>query len=112
MGLKIILSEFSQQKLIENIEQPWFIELIYVLNNAGSCSENPYLSSSKRPLTEVEYQALNGSFRQGCLATVQAIFSLALPSKKNVPEEMVSWGELKPEPASPKVFQDKPTSIT
>jgi len=112
MGLKITLSEFSQQELIQNINKPWFQELLYVLNNAGSCAENNYLASSKRPLTEMEYQSLNGMFRQGCIATVQAIFTLAQPATKAPTEELKSWGELQPETPNPKAVytkSEKPT---
>lgn len=107
MALKITLSEFSQQKLIENIEQPWFQEVLYVLRNLGSFAENSNLGSSKRPLTELEYQGMNGNFRQGWLTAAEAIPLLAKSTPKLPPEQPAPWGELKPEPTSPKVFQEK-----
>lgn len=111
MALKISLSEFSQQKLIENIEQPWFQELLQILRNIGSFAEKSF--PDKRPLTEMEYQAINGSFRQGCLTTVETISLLALPPKKKAPNEPSPWGELKPEPQNPKIYtQPDPQSTT
>lgn len=106
MALKTRLSDFSRQKLVETLNLAWFQEMLEVLRNTGSFAEMPY--SSARPLSEMEHQALNSSYRRGALTIVERISDLAQPPKEKPEESPEPFGKLLPQTKDPKSLSQVP----
>ena len=102
MALKTTLSQFSRDQLAANISQPWFQELLEVLRNTGAFAERQY--SGARPLTEMEHQALNGSYRQGFGSCVEHVVTLSKPPIEKPAAMPEPFGKLQPPVADPKAL--------
>lgn len=108
MALKTRLSDYSRQKLVENIGADWFQELLEVMRNCASCAEKQYaVINPPRPLSQMEHQALNGTYREGAMVTVELIVALAMPPKDKPEAAPVPFGELKKLPSDPTVYKPK-----
>lgn len=71
-----------------------------VLRNTGTFAERSY--SNARPLSEMEHQGLNGSYRQGFVSCVEHISNLAIPPKEKAVPLPAPFGELKDLTPNPK----------
>lgn len=101
MGLKTRLSEFSREKLAQNYNKEWFQELLEVLRNTGAWAERTYTNAA-RPLTEMEHQALNGSYRQGFVNSVEYIAVLADAPREKPEPLSAPFGTLVKDTPNPK----------
>ena len=109
MALKTRLSDYSRQKLVENIDTDWFRELLEVMRNCASCAEKQYgVVNPPRPLSQLEHQAFNGIYREGSLLTVELIPALAQPPKEKPPEPPPQFGRLIPTEPNPKDLSQVP----
>lgn len=102
MGLKTKLSDFSREKLVQNFSEAWFQELLEVLRTTGTFAERSYATS--RPLSEMEHQALNGSYRQGFVTAVEHIATLAGAAKEKPEALPAPFGSLVEDTPNPKAL--------
>lgn len=100
MAFKKTLSEFSRAKLVETIDEPWFVEMLEVLRNSGSFSYRQL--PGNRPITEMEYQSLNNSYREGFISCAEYISTLTQEPKEPIKPLGAPFGTLQPITQNPK----------
>lgn len=106
MALKVTLSEFAREKLVENVSAPWFNELLETLRNVAGSVEQNY--TGNRPLSEMEHQALNGSFRRGAMTIIEAIVLMAKKPTEKAEPVKAPFGDLIPTTPDPKALTSFP----
>lgn len=74
-----------------------------VLRNTGTFADRAY--PGNRPLSEMEHQSLNGSYRQGFVTCVEHISNLALEPKPKPAPLGEPFGTLHPLTPNPKELQ-------
>lgn len=108
MALKVTLSEFSREKLVETMATPWFNELLETLRNVAGSVEQSYTGS--RTLSEMEHQALNGSFRRGAMTIIEAVVLLGKKPVEKAEPPKAPWNELAKPTPDPKALTSFPTN--
>lgn len=93
------LSQHARERLAANIGEVWFQELLENLRYAATFAERSYTAA--RILSELEHQALNGSFREGAAWQVDRIIGLSKDPAKTKPQ-LEPFGTLLPTPSDPK----------
>jgi hypothetical protein len=101
--IKKPLSQHSREELARNLGLPWMQELIENMRYAATFAERSYTSNT-RTISEVEHQALNGSFREGAAMQVERILILAQNPKPAPEMETQAWGALKPLTPNPSAY--------
>lgn len=105
-ALKTRLSEAARIELAKNLDAFWMVELLEVLRTSGAFSDRKY-SRENLPLSQLEHQALNGSFREGFGSCVQLIPQLA-EELKEPQQPKPQFGNLLPIPSDPKSLSQAP----
>lgn len=103
------LSKSARDHLALHLPEPWMQELVHALVETASVSDRTY--HGVRPLSEMEHQALNGSFREGwisCTKYIQVLASEPKPPEPPIP----SFGNLQPEVKNPKQNYSEPPKAT
>jgi hypothetical protein len=101
------LSKSAREHLALHLAEPWMQELVHALIETASVSDRTYHGA--RALSEMEHQALNGSFREGWISCTKYIQVLA--SEPKAPEPPIpSFGDLQPEVQNPKQAYKEPTA--
>ena len=108
MALKAALSKHSREELARHLSDGWFIELLETLRNIAASGEQSYTGA--RTISELEHQALNGSFRRGMTCLVEAIPTLAADPPEKPKPTPSPFGELVQETPNPKALP-KPTEL-
>lgn len=109
MALKITLTDYSREKLAQNVDSDWFRELMETLRNIAGSLEQGY--SADRSISEIEHQALNGSYRRGAMTIVECVPMLVQPPKERAQSTPAPFGKLIPDNFDPKALpiQKNPT---
>ena len=102
MALKATLSKHSREELARHLSDPWMLELLETLRNIAASGEQSY--TADRTISELEHQALNGSFRRGMTCLVESIPLLAGDPPVPPKDPLKSWGELQPLTPNPKAL--------
>lgn len=109
MALKVLMSKHGREELARHLSDPWFVELLETLRNLAGSSEQVY--SGARAISELEHQALNGSFRRGMILIVEKIPDLALDPIEPLKPLPAPFGVMQTETPNPKSLSQQPQQL-